>query len=39
MTINIEKKHIVVGAIIVGVIVAAIIGAGAIKNAAYMKRD
>lgn len=38
MTINIEKKHIVVGAIIVGVIIAAIIGAGAIKNAAYMKR-
>lgn len=38
MTINIEKKHLVIGAITLGVILLAIFGSGAAKNAAYMKR-
>lgn len=38
MTINIEKKHLVIGVIVLGVIILGIVGGGIIKNATYMKR-
>ena len=38
MTINIEKKHLVIGAIVLGVIILGIVCGGMIKNSTYMKR-
>lgn len=38
MTINIEKKHLVIVAIALGVVLLATLGLGASKNSTYMKR-
>ena len=38
MTINIEKKHLVISAIVLGVVLLATLGLGASKNSTYMKR-
>lgn len=38
MTINIEKKHLLIGVAALGVVLLGVLGLGAVKNATYMKR-
>lgn len=38
MTINIEKKHILIGATVIGIVLLAFFGIRAMKNSAYMKQ-
>ncbi len=38
MTINIEKKHLLIGVVALGIVLLGMLGLGAAKNATYMKR-